>query len=226
MFSATLWGGCFYAYDALGRIICEKDLAKNVKLCYTYDELSRVTRKVTQSLITCETSEEIYNYDASGNISNATVNSGTDAFEYDFNNRLSKCNGEAVKYDLDGNMTSVMIDCEPKTFIYDSANRLVSTGDHTYTYDVEDVRIRNICSDSDTTYVYDTNCELSQLLCKTTNGITTKYVYGIGLIGEEKCSEFKVYHFDCRGSTVAITDIYGNITDTFEYDAYGKLSWD
>ncbi len=34
---------------------------------------------------------------------------------------------------------------------------------------------------------------------------------------------FKTYHFDSRGSTVAITDASGNITDTFAYDTYGKL---
>ncbi len=61
------------------------------------------------------------------------------------------------------------------------------------------------------------------MLCKTTNGITTKYVYGLGLIGEEKQGCFKTYHFDFRGSTVAITDANGTITDTFVYDTYGKL---
>ena len=56
----------------------------------------------------------------------------------------------------------------------------------------------------------------------------TKYVYGNGLIGEETCSElsceFKTYHFDYRGSTVAITDMQGFITDRFKYDTYGKVT--
>ncbi len=43
------------------------------------------------------------------------------------------------------------------------------------------------------------------------------------LIGEEKCGEFKTYHFDYRGSTIAVTDTSGNVTDTFEYNAYGKI---
>ena len=120
---------------------------------------------------------------------------------------------------MDGNMVSD--GCT--VFEYDSANRLIKADGHTYTYNAEDVRIRNLCSDADTTYTYNTNCRLSQLLCKTTNGITTKYVYGLGLIGEEKECCFKTYHFDFRGSTVAITDISGNITDTFKYDTYGKL---
>ena len=62
------------------------------------------------------------------------------------------------------------------------------------------------------------------MLEKTTNDITTKYVYGIELIGEEKCGEFKTYHFNYRGSTVAITDECGCITDTFKYDTYGNVT--
>lgn len=109
------------------------------------------------------------------------------------------------------------------TCTYDSANRLVSADGHTYTYNAEDVRIRNLCTDEDTTYTYDTHAKLSRLLCKTTNNVTTKYVYGRGLIGEEVGNVFKTYHFDARGSTIAITDINGNITDTFAYDTYGTM---
>ena len=105
---------------------------------------------------------------------------------------------------------------------YDSANKLLSAGGHTYSYNAENVRIRNLCEDEDTTYTYNTNCKLSQLLVKVTGSVTTKYVYGKGLIGEESNGKFKTYHFDSRGSTIAITDENGNITDTFAYDTYGK----
>ena len=54
--------------------------------------------------------------------------------------------------------------------------------------------------------------------------VYTKYVYGLGLIGEETSGNFKTYHFDYRGSTVAITNASGTVTDTFEYDTYGKLT--
>ena len=155
-------------------------------------------------------------HDAAGNVTEAPES----CFQYDTNNRLVIFNENTVTYDLDGNMLlNGAIACT-----YDSANRLISAGGHTYTYNAEDVRIRNLCSDADTTYTYDVNCKLNRLLSKTTNGNTTKYVYGRGLIGEEKCNAFKTYHFDARGSTIALTNEDGNITDTLHYDTYGKLT--
>ena len=208
--------GFEYTYDDLSRIIEEKVLENSTKMCYTYDELSRVTARTVKKLSdNSVVSTETFNYDAAGNITDAPDS----CFQYDTNNRLISFNGNAVSYDLDGNMLSN----GSLTCTYDSANRLVSAGGHTYAYNAEDVRIRNLCEDKDTTYTYDTNCRLSKLLCKTTNGIVTKYVYGRGLIGEEIVNVFKTYHFDFRGSTIAITDASGSITDTFAYDTYGKL---
>ena len=120
-------------------------------------------------------------------------------------------------------MLSATLNGVQMSFVYDSANRLISAGGNTYTYNVEDVRVRNLCGESETTYAYNTNGKLSQLLVKTTDGVITKYVYGLGLIGEETSGNFKTYHFDYRGSTTAITDINGNVTDTFVYDTYGNL---
>ena len=172
---------------------------------------NRTVKNACDEIVTSEN----YTYDAAGNITDAP----NDCFQYDTNNRLVVFDGSTVSYDMDGNMLSGgCISCE-----YDSGNRLIKAGSHSYTYNAEDVRIRNLCSDADTVYTYNTNAKLSQLLQKTTNGIATKYVYGLGLIGEEKNGEFKTYHFDFRGSTVAITDSCGNITDTFKYDTYGRL---
>ena len=185
-------------------------------MCYNYDSLSRVISRTVKnpdddSVIFTET----FSYDAAGNVTNAP----NSYFTYDTNNRLVVFNGNTVSYDLDGNMLSNGV----QSFTYDWKNRLLTAGGHTYTYNVENVRIRNLCEDEDTTYTYDNNAKLNRLLCKTTNGVTTKYVYGRGLIGEEIGNAFKTYHFDSRGSTVAITDASGNVTDTFAYDTYGKL---
>lgn len=213
--SGTVISGFEYTYDELSRIISEKVLANSTEMCYTYDNLSRVTSRTTKNASNNTViSKESYTYDAAGNLTDAPDS----CFQYDTNNRLVVFNGGSVSYDMDGNMLSN----GKKSFTYDSANRLITAGGHTYTYNAEDVRIRNLCADEDTTYTYNTNSRISQLLMMTTNGIVTKYVYGRGLIGEETNSVFKTYHFDCRGSTIAITDASGKVTDTYAYDTYGK----
>ena len=195
-----------------------KLLANSTRICYTYDELSRVVGKKTETDDgSCEFSHHTFMYDAAGNLLNDTE--VDTSFVYDTNNRLTKYNGKAVAYDLDGNMLSDGV----TEFVYDSTNKLISAGNCTYTYNGDNVRIKNLCGETETTYVYDTNARLSRLLVKNTDGVITKYVYGRGLIGEENINGFKVYHYDYRGSTVALTDINGTITDTFEYDTYGKL---
>ena len=221
--SGTVIVGYEYTYDDLGRILSEIHLAKNIKYDYTYDSLSRVTKRILTNLSDNTTSEEVYAYDNAGNITSCTVSNGANTFVYDQNNRLISYNGQAVTYDMDGNMLSATLNGTQMSFVYDSANRLISAGQNSYAYNVEDVRVRNLCGESETTYAYNTNGRLSQLLAKKTDGVITKYVYGIGLIGEETSGSFKTYHFDYRGSTAAITDINGNVTDTFEYDTYGNL---
>ena len=214
--TGTVITGFEYIYDDLSRIVEEKHLAENTKLCYTYDNLSRVTKRTVKCLgSNTVLSEENFTYDAAGNITDAPDS----CFQYDTNNRLVVFNGHAVSYDLDGNM----LNNGEQSFTYDSANRLITADGHTYTYNAEDVRIRNLCTEEDTTYTYNTNAKLSMLLMKTTDGVVTKYVFGKGLIGEAVGSTFKTYHFDSRGSTIAITDASGSITDTFAYDTYGKM---
>ena len=163
-------------------------------------------------------STENYTYDAAGNV---TADSVASEFVYDEQNRLTSYNGKAVTYDLDGNMFSVPPSYGNKQFTYDSANRLLTANGETYTYNAEDVRIASWHPGERTRYTYDTNCKLSRLLQKMGHS-TVKYVYGLGLIGEESSGSFKTYHFDFRGSTVAITDSNGTVTDTFKYDTYGK----
>ena len=161
-------------------------------------------------------SEESFAYDAAGNLTGAPSSS----FVYDTNNRLTTFNCFPITYDADGNM----ICNTAMAFEYDSANRLINAGGQKYTYNAEDVRICKYDGTTNTKYLYDTNCRLSRLLMKTTNGVVTKYLYGVDLIGEQTSNGFKTYHYDNRGSVVAMVDAYGIVTDTFEYDTYGKVT--
>jgi len=55
------------------------------------------------------------------------------------------------------------------------------------------------------------------------SGEVTYYVYGLGLIGEESTGNYFSYHFDYRGSTVALTNVVGQVVDRIAYSAYGEL---
>ncbi|MBR6502633.1 MAG: Ig-like domain-containing protein [Clostridia bacterium] len=213
--------GFEYSYDALGRIESEKNLENNTIVWYNYDELGRMTSRIVKDLSGAIQAQENYSYDAAGNIISAPDGS----YEYDQqNNVLSSFNNSIAITDADGNLISVCIDgVTTSNFKYDSANRLIKTDNNEYTYNAENIRIKNLCGDSEITYTYNTNCRLSQLLYTEENGVITKYVYGRGLIGDAITDSFRVYHFDYRGSTVAITSLCGSEIVRINYDAYGNI---
>ncbi len=75
-----------------------------------------------------------------------------------------------------------------------------------------------------TQYVINSQPALSQVLVRTQpDGTQTYYVYGLGLIGQEQDGEYLTYHFDLRGSTVALTDETGIVAERFQYSPYGLL---
>ena len=207
-----------YEYDSVGNISTEKTLAEEKDLCYTYDKLLRVTSRTVKNSCNNPIGVENYSYDAAGNILSDPLGS----FVYDVNNRLTSYKGTNAFYDADGNMTTIPYgsfgDCE-----YDSSNRLIKSDYREYTYNAEDVRLTSSYLDEVTEYCYDTLPKLSRLLFKKTGNKITKYVYGVGLIAEETGDDYKVYHFDLRGSTVALTSKWGCVCDKYIYDTYGRV---
>jgi len=43
------------------------------------------------------------------------------------------------------------------------------------------------------------------------------------LIGQEVNDDYTSYHFDYRGSTIALTDSSGQIVEQYQYSPYGLL---
>jgi RHS repeat-associated protein len=167
-----------------------------------------------------------FSYDAAGNILKEqklpkpeSVSLPPVTMTYSVANRLATYNGQAVNFDADGNMVSGPLSGEMANFRFDSRNRLVSAGETSYRYDAENQRL----GVNQTSYVINSQPALSQVLVKEENGTKTFYVYGLGLIGEEKEGEYRAYHFDYRGSTVALTDQTGKVVERFQYGPYGEL---
>jgi RHS repeat-associated protein len=191
-------------YDAKGQLLAQTDLdvQGNVLVAYTFS------------------------YDAAGNLLQEQVTPellpvlpASVKMTYTAANRLATYNGQAVQFDADGNLVSGPLAGGGANFVFDSRNRLTQAGNTTYRYDAENQRI----GVNQTNYVVNSQPTLSQVLVKAENGVKTFYVYGLGLLGEEKEGEYRSYLFDFRGSTVALTDNAGKVAQRFQYGPHGEL---
>ncbi|WP_169823641.1 glycoside hydrolase domain-containing protein [Anaerobium acetethylicum] len=227
-------------YDSLSRVTSRKimpyDKVADAKkesgtrmFFRTYDLLGKTVSFVEDSSIPLY--EENFTYDAACNIIMSEDDGTGTSMAYDnTNNRLTaantSANASAYTYDPDGNMTSGQFGGNTMNLQYDSRNRLKSAGNCTYTYDADNVRVSGIKDGYRTTYAYDTASGRSQLLMSTgQDGSVTKYVYGAGaLISQESSSGYRVFHYDLRGSTAALTDKSGTVTNRYQYSTYGKVA--
>jgi RHS repeat-associated protein len=68
---------------------------------------------------------------------------------------------------------------------------------------------------------------LTQVLVEsaTNNAPIAFYIYGVGLAERiTPGGQVSTYHFNLQGSTVALTDSGGNVTDTYAFDSFGVLA--
>ena len=221
-----------YTYDAAGRLTGSND-PNSVATAYGFDNASRLT-----SLSHAQGATPIASYaftlDAIGNHAQVTqteplpsvVTSGTANYTYDVDNRLTAINGVANTFDLNGNMTAK----GTNAYTYDFEDRLkqttIGSAISQYQYDGLGHRYAKI-GVATTRYVLDLNGTLSKVLMETdaTNTVSAYYVYGLGLISRiSAAGAASYYHFDTRGSTIALTDAAGTVTDKYAYDPFGNLS--
>jgi RHS repeat-associated protein len=139
----------------------------------------------------------------------------------------------AYTYDANGNMLIQTNLDKDVIYIWDNQNRLIGTitnasdGQHeaNYLYDADGIRVVSVIDGIETRYLVDTNRPYAQVLEEyDSNGdILTSYVYGHRLISQERNGDRSFYHPDGLGSIRVLTDETGQVTDTYAYDAYGKL---
>ena len=229
--TVTDWDGkvTSFEYDGNGRLTKTSRADGSVEE-RTYDANGRlvtIVDKNGENVI----NQKVYSYDESGNVTEISSFDGTtmdgltsSEMKYNENNQLIEYNGEEVKYDADGNMIYGPLNGKMAEFEYDCRNRLVSAGGISYEYDAENNRISQTENGAKTEYVVDSNSSsLTRILTAEKEGDTTYYIYGIGLIAQENGNEYLIYHFNNIGSTEAVTNIDGEIVETFDYGPYGEL---
>jgi RHS repeat-associated protein len=194
-----------YTYDAAYRLKREAvtgdpNAAKNGAVDYTIDAFgNRLSRVSSLAGVLSATS----NYDANdrltSDVSDANGNTRSangHSFTYDFEDRIKSADGNAVRlvYDGDGNLAAKTVGGVTTRYLIDEEN---PTG-------------------------------YSQVVEETVNGeVQRQYTYGHSIISQRRrtTSDWAVnyYSADGHGNIRQLTDESGVVTDTYDYDAFGKL---
>ncbi|QIZ73023.1 RHS repeat-associated core domain-containing protein [Oxynema aestuarii] len=180
-----------------------------------------------------------YTYDGVGNrVSRNDSSEGLTTYIYDDNGKLlsEALNGQLTTYTYDNNgnlLSRFKSDTDKASYTWDEENRLltasVTDGGETqqieYRYDADGMRVASIVDGQETRYLLDTNRPHAQVLEEyTPDGmVTASYTYGLDLVSQKRGSDRFFYHVDGLGSTRALTNAAGLVTDTYQYEAYGDL---
>jgi RHS repeat-associated protein len=230
-----------YTYDSVGRLTMTTRPNGTIRKV-TYDAADQITRIEERDNLGAII--DYFSYPAYWNdgqprqqvtLPSATapaVNPAT--LTYDNDDRVSTWNGQTVLHDADGNLTNGPIPPpapgQPANFgsyTFDARNRLTACGTGNYFYDAENQRTRIITTGVGLT-IWGINPAASPaqpFARQKPDGSITIYVWGIGLLYEVDAAtnQTKTYHYDRRGSTVAMTSQDGHtITDRWQYGPYGE----
>ena len=171
-------GGICYTYDSAGnRLSRNSTLAGVPSASHSYDENDRLSSDA---------------YDANGN----TAASGSNAYTYDFEDRLLTANPGAIRfaYDGDGNRVSKTIGGISTKFLVDDRNP------------TEHAQVVEEIVNGSVQRVY----SYGRFLISQRQLIDGFW-------------KLSYYGYDGHGSVRFLTDDTGSITDTYDYDAFGNL---
>jgi RHS repeat-associated protein len=222
-----------YTLDKVGNrlTVVEQDGRKSN---YEYDDLYRLLK---EEVIDGTTRTISYTYDAVSNrlTRNDSVEGNT-TYQYDKNDRLLKevTNGVTTNYTYDnnGNTLSKTTGTDKVNYQWNAENRLVgldNNGDGvneiTNKYDSDGIRISQIVNGEETRFLVDKNRDYAQVLEEYTPSkiIKASYIYGNDLISQLRNNQRSFYHVDGLGSTRALTDINGLVSDRYAYEAFGEI---
>jgi RHS repeat-associated protein len=226
--------GYNYTLDAAGHRLSVSELSGRT-VNYGYDSIYRLTSETIAGDPSNVNGAASYVYDAVGNRTQKT--STIPGFpggltNYNANDQLS-----TDTYDNDGNTTA----SNGVGYVYDFENHVIQAGAGiTMVYDGDGNRVQKTVAGVTTKYLVDTQSPTgyAQVVYETFNESTSasREISRIFVYGLERISQFRSYFlnsashtqtsyyiYDGHGSTRALTDPSGNVTDTYDYDAFGNL---
>jgi RHS repeat-associated protein len=193
-----------YEYDNASRLVAV-DYGGENRLGYTYDSAGNLLRRA-------------------GKVPSETATERDDTFAYDDACQLSS---PGYSYDKRGRLTT----SPGHTYAWSGASRLVGVDDVALTYNGLGDLVT--CTEGSTTtqFYYNYAIEMAPIMAEKNEAsgqFTRYYVWTpdgslLYLIDASDGNKVSFYHFDHRGSTMALTDSDGSVTDTYSYTSYGEL---
>ncbi|GAB4191253.1 MAG: hypothetical protein Tsb002_19780 [Wenzhouxiangellaceae bacterium] len=122
--------------------------------------------------------------------------------------------------------------CDEKVYSYNRANRLIAANvtingvseNKTFEYDNAGIRVSSRDNSNNLTeYLIDRNRDYAQVIIEDTPSGITAYSYGDDLLSQNRAGAVSYYHYDGLGSTRALSDNSGALTDSYDYEAFGAL---
>ena len=202
-----------YGYDSIYRLTSETIAGDpnnvNGSASYVYDPVGNRTQKTSTipgfpgGLTNYNANDQLAT-DTYDNDGNTTASNGL-GFAYDFENHVIQAgSGITMAYDGDGNRVSKTVAGVKTTYLVDPAN---PTG---YAQVVQENFSGSFSANRESSRVFVYGLErinqLRQFLANGQNQTQTSY-----------------YAYDGHGSTRALSDPNGAVTDTYDYDAFGNI---
>ncbi|WP_299059171.1 RHS repeat-associated core domain-containing protein [uncultured Polaribacter sp.] len=232
--TVTDWNGntTTYTYRADG-LLNGITYANGTNCTYTYDNAGRMTGLSWKKADTTIINAYAFTLDPIGNhltetktepyTASALANTDV-SYSYNATNQIQNAGNVTFSHDTNGNITSKT----GSTYTFDVYDRLTGvSGGITaqYEYDASGKRRKSTVNSVEKRYVLDI-LGMSRVLIETDNANTPQnyYVYGLGLISRTNASnQTHYYHYDFRGSTIAMTDKNEAITHKYQYNDFGQL---
>ena len=233
-----------YDYDGMDRLKRLKDVSTTATLFdrqMTYNTASQINQ-ITEpanmrsfgydladrlkTVTASNNQNENYNFD---DVGNRTSSHRSASYAYQSNNKLTSTDTAVYNYDANGNMVSKGEGSNFWRYAFDYENRLTtaSTRKQTvrYLYDALGRRVQRHLKGSKkmTKFIYDGQ----DVLVDDNSGTLTKYLNGAGIDNKLRVqtgSDVKYFLTDHLGSTNALTDSSGAISEQTAYDSFGNAT--
>lgn len=228
-----------YSYDSSGRlggIIYPNGFTTE----YRYDTASRLKTLTNKKGDRSVLSSYEFGFDKSGYRKTVLkeeplvpwIAPETTSATYNDENELLTLGTFSFEYDANGNRKALILGGRSTNYTFNARNRLESITSPemsaSFEYDGDGNRISVTKDGQKTRYVIDPNGDLPNMIAEADGNGTIQhyYIHGLGLAARVSPdgSDIRYYQFDPLGSTVALSDKNGTITDQYLYDEFGRLN--